>query len=108
MSNSNSKKIKELEHRISKLEKAVFDRKKHVKKNTTNYEGLVGGIQLLIDKGFFKKPVLVTAVHDALQKEGYFRPIQSTDTILRRDMVQRKKILTRIKVGGVWQYVIKK
>lgn len=101
-------KIKELEKRISKLENTVFGTKKSQKNKKSQYNGLVGGINLLIDNGFFKKPVLVTEIQDELQKEGYYHPIQSTDTILRRDMVNRKKILTRIKVGGVWQYVIRK
>lgn len=102
-----SKKIKELEKRISKLESAVFGIKKSTR-GKTDYKGLVGGIRLLIDAGFFKKPVLVTEIQDELQKEGYYFPIQSTDTLLRRDMVNIKKILTRIKVDGVWQYVIRK
>jgi len=104
-----SEKIKELESRISKLEKAVFDQKKSsTNTKSKKYTGLKGGIHLLIDNGFFKKPVFVTEVQDELQREGYFRPIQSTDTILRRDLVQKEKILTRIKVNGVWQYVIRK
>lgn len=110
MSSNDLKKIKELEARILKLEKVVFDTKskKSIKTSTTEYQGLVGGLQLLIDNGFFNKPVLVTEVQDELQKEGYFRPIQSTDAALRKDMVQRKQALTRIRVNGVWQYVIKK
>ena len=71
------------------------------------FKNCLDGLQLLIDNGFFNKPVLVTEVQDELQKEGYFRPIQSTDSTLRKNMV-KKNILTRIKVNGVWQYVIKK
>lgn len=106
----NDSKIKKLEDRLSKLEDVVFGNK--IKPASINqkdpHKGLVGGINLLIENGYFKKPKLVTEVQDELQKEGYFSPIQSTDTILRRDMVNRKKILTRIKVDGVWQYVIRK
>jgi len=69
---------------------------------------LSGGINYLIEKDFFKKPKLVTEVQDELQKEGYYYSVQASDTILRRDMVNRKKTLTRIKVGGVWQYVLRK
>ena len=106
---ADGKKIKELESRISKLEKAVFNKKKSsVKTKSKTYVGLKGGIKLLIDSGFFKKPVLVTQIQDELQREGYFRPLQSTDTILRRDLVQKEKVLTRIKVNGVWQYVLRK
>ena len=101
-------KIKELEKRITRLEKIVLGTKKQNTSSKISHKGLVGGITLLIENGFFKKPKLVTEVQDELQKEGYFRPIQSTDTILRRDMVNRKKMLTRIKINGVWQYVLRK
>lgn len=109
MTEKESKKIKDLEARILKLEKTVFGSKvPSTTSKSTKYEGLFGGINLLIENGFFKKPKLVTEVQDELQKEGYFRSIQATDTSLRRDMVNRKKILTRIKVDGIWQYVIRK
>lgn len=109
MSTTDSKKIKKLEKRISKLEKAVFGTVNSSMKSKANqYKGLVGGLNLLIENGFFKKPVMVTEVQDELQKEGYYNPIQSTDTVLRRDMVNRKKILTRLKVDGIWQYVRRK
>lgn len=109
MSSSDSKKIKKLEERVSKLEKAVFGSQHPQPKNKdAPHKGLVGGINLLIENGFFNKPVLVTEVQDELQKEGYYHPIQSTDTMLRRNMVNRKKILTRLKVDGIWQYVLRK
>lgn len=78
------------------------------KKEPKKYTGLIGGIQLLIDNGFFKKPVLVTEVNEELRREGYFYTVQAVDTILRRDMVKRKKILTRAQIDGVWQYVLRK
>ncbi|MHA7646651.1 hypothetical protein [Nitrosopumilus sp. S4] len=105
---SDAKKIKELESRISKLEKAVFPSNVSKKTNSKTYKGLTGGLSLLLDNNFFKKPKLVTEVQDELKKEGYYYSLQSTDTLLRRDMVNRKKILTRLKSGGVWQYVIRK
>lgn len=108
MTNDKSK-IKELEKRIARLEKQVFGSKSSSKQSSVNeYKGLIGGLNLLIDNGFFKKTKLVTEVQDELQNEGYYHPLQSTDTRLRRDMVKRKKILTRVKVDGVWQYVLRK
>ena len=104
-----SKKIKKLEERVAELEKAVFGTKsKRKTKPQSKYKGLTGGINLLIDNGFFKKPVLVTEVQDELKKEGYFYSLQATDTILRRNMVTRTKILTRMKIDGVWQYAVRK
>lgn len=105
----NKERINELEERILKLEKVVFGtHKKSIKITSSEYKGLIGGITLLLENGFFKKPVLVTEVQDELKKEGYYYSIQATDTTLRRDMVNRKKILSRLKVDGVWQYVIRK
>jgi len=103
------KASKTLEERVSDLEKAVFGSKKPIIKNTDDkYKGVAGGLTLLLENGFFKKPVLVSEVQDELKKEGYFTSIQATDTLLRRGMVKRKKVLTRVKVDGVWQYVIRK
>jgi len=108
----NSKNIKELEKRISILEKHVFGSKRKIpdtsSKKSENYKGHAGGINLLLDNGFFNKPKLVTEVQDELKKEGYYYSLQATDTRLRRDLVNRTKILTRIQVDGVWQYVIRK
>jgi len=109
MESISPKKIKKLEDRITKLEKEVFGTQRpSAKSKSTSYKGLMGGINLIIENRFFKKPKLVTEIQDELKKEGYYYAIQATDTILRRDMVNRKKILTRLKVGGVWQYVIRK
>lgn len=108
MKDTDSEKIKKLEERISKLEKAIFGSQSKSIKNNNHYKGQTGGINLLIDNGFFDKPKLVTEVQDELRKEGYYHSIQSTDTVLRRDMVNRKKILTRLKVDGIWQYVRRK
>ena len=103
------KKFNILEKRLKKLEKAVFGKEpKDEQKGSKKYEGLSGGLQQLIDNGFFKKPVLVTEVNDELRREGYFHPIQSVDTTMRRDLVKRKKILNRVKIDGVWQYILRK
>lgn len=105
---SKNTEIKKLEARIKKIESILFTNKVKTAKSKKTHIGLVGGLTFLIEKGFFNKPKLVTEIQDELQKEGYYHPIQSTDTILRRDMVNRKKILTRLKINGVWQYALRK
>jgi len=106
---TDSKKIKELELRIEKLEKIILGSKiKKSTKEVSEYVGLTGGLNLLLDQGFFNKPVLVTEVLDDLKREGYFYSLQAVDTILRRNMVAKKRILTRMKIDGLWQYVIRK
>jgi hypothetical protein len=98
-----------LEKRITRLEKIILKGKTgNDDKASNKYEGLTGGIQLVVDNGFFKKPVLVTEVHEELKREGYFHSIQAVDTIIRRSFVKKKKILNRVKIDGVWQYVLRK
>jgi hypothetical protein len=75
---------------------------------SNNYKGLVGGITLLIDNGFFISPKTANEVHAELKKETYYYSIQSVDSSLRKDFVSRKKILTRIQEGKVWKYVLRK
>jgi hypothetical protein len=107
--NSSEKRIDALEKRMDRLEKMFLKRKAGTDTKTSKkYEGLTGGIQLLINNGLFKKPVLVTEVNEELKREGYFYAIQAVDTILRRDLVKRKKVLNRVKIDGVWQYILRK
>ncbi|HJW20478.1 MAG TPA: hypothetical protein VJ571_07985 [Candidatus Nitrosotalea sp.] len=110
MGNELEKKLEKILKRLDNLENQVFGKteKTTAKTSSKQYEGLTGGIQKLIDSGFFKKPVLVTEVNEELNRENYFYSIQSVDTIMRRDLVKRKKILNRVKIDGVWQYVLRK
>lgn len=102
-------KFSKLEKRIDMLEKIILKNKiKNETKISKKHGGPTGGIQLLIDDGFFNKPVLVTEVNAELQREGYFYTIQSVDTIMRRDFVKRKRILNRVQIDGIWQYVLRK
>ena len=104
-----TKKIKDIEARVKKIEIYLFGSSpKKSPKKADAYKGLSGGLRLLIENNFFKKPKLVTEVQDELKKEGYYYSIQATDVNLRKSLVNRKKILTRIKVSGVWQYVLRR
>lgn len=102
------KRIDSLEKRLEKIEKTIFGTKSTRTPSKKSFSGLLGGINLLLENNFFKKPRLVTEIQDELQKENYFHSIQSTDTALRRSFVKSKKLLTRIKVDGIWQYVLRK
>jgi len=108
MVDSSSKKIEELESRISKLEKVVFHSSNSSKEFTENYEGLSGGLNFLISKNFLNSPKSAKNVMDELKKEGYFHSKESVDKALRVDFFNKKKILTRIKENNVWHYVIRK
>ena len=102
--------INDLELRIAKLERAVFYRPKKVSRSKVmdgKYDGLTGGIRMLIDCGFFKKPRQIALVQDELEQEGYFRPIESTWATLDKNFV-KQKILSRRKINGTHHYVLRK
>lgn len=106
--NNVEEKLDLFEKRIEKLEKAVFDQKAKPKSLSNDYKGLVGGINFLINSGFFKKLVSVNEVHKELKKESYVYPIKSVEKILRVDFFHKKKILIRDKEDGVWKYALRK
>ena len=81
--------------------------KKKIDKNK-NYRGIFGGIRFLIDGGFLNSPKSVQQIILELKKEGYYGKSASIDKLLRVDLTNKKKVLTRIKEGKVWLYVIRK
>ncbi len=101
------KRMDELEKRVIKLEKTVFTQKTSAVRSK-NYKGLVGGIRFLVDSGFFKKLRSVNDAHNELKREGYYHSLQTVDTILRRDFVSKKKILSRTKEDDIWKYAVRK
>jgi len=100
-------KIDDIVSRIEKLEKIVFNEKKP-KISTKKYEGITGGLNFLIDSNRLDTPKSSKEIHEELKKEGYYYRKEAVDTILRRDFVGSKKILTRDKEGKIWKYVIRK
>ncbi len=105
---SDEEKINDVLERLEKLEKAVFGGKKSKIESDKKYKGLTGGINFLIDSGFLKNLKSTKEVHEEMKKEGYIYRKEAVDTILRRDFVSKKKILTRAKDGNLWKYVIRK
>lgn len=102
------KSLDSFEKRLKKLEEAVFNQKTKSDNRTKKYKGLVGGINFLIDNGFFNKLRTANEVHAELKKEGYYHRLQAVDTTLRRDFVGKKKILARDQENGVWKYALRK
>lgn len=105
--NEIEKKLESFEKRIKDLEKVVFDKKKG-KLSPNKYEGLSGGINYLIDNHFFNTLRSKKEVYMELKKEGYYHRPQAVDTLLRRDFVTKKKILSRIEDGNIWKYGLRK
>lgn len=66
---SNDEKINDILERLEKLENVVFNKKsKKIINNNGKYEGLSGGIQLLIDNSFFNTPRNVPEIVSELKR----------------------------------------
>lgn len=101
-------RITSLENRLNKVEDVIFakqDQQPLVKKK---YEGLTGGIKMLIDSNFLDEPKSAREIADELTREGYYNVKESVDKLLRVDFLKNKKIIMRIKDGKVWKYVKRK
>lgn len=110
-------KLEKIDRRLERIEKKIF----HVDPNVLSkkikptsaskkkdYKGTSGGILFLIDRGFFDEPKSMRAILDELKKEGYFYPVESIDSTVRKVFFNKKKVLTRIKEGKIWLYVTRK
>lgn len=102
-----STKIKEIEERLSKIEKTVFKTKKPTSINN-NYEGLSGGIQLIIDNGFLNTPKDVVEIISELKRENYHYPKESIRKIVSVDFTKKKRILTRVRENNLYKYVVRR
>lgn len=100
--------IQEHEDRIVKLEKLFSDKKstKLTEKKST-HSGVSGGIQMLIDNGFFGEPKSVKAVVTEMKREGYYDSMATIDSTLRKVFL-KNRTLQRINEGKKWKYVIRK
>lgn len=103
--------LKELDSRLKKVEVKVFaqnsEPKPKVSAGNKNYTGLKGGIQLLINENFFSIQKSRDEIHKELARQGYHPAKSAMQTALNRDFMKKKRILTRIRDGNVWKYVIK-
>ncbi|AFS80375.1 hypothetical protein NKOR_02385 [Candidatus Nitrosopumilus koreensis AR1] len=102
----NEDRFEELERRVSKLEKEVFQEKKY--KKETKHTGLRGGLRLLIGNGFFNYPKALNEIVTELKREGYHYPNPSISKALSVDLTLKQKLLNRIKEEKSWKYVLRK
>jgi len=108
---STNERFSKIEKRLQKIEKAVFTKPRVSKKqdkSSDGYDGLSGGIRLLIHNGFFKKPKELKEIFAELKRENYHYSKASISKILARDFVKKAKTLTRIKEGKYFKYVLRK
>ena len=98
--------LEDHEKRIKALEQYLPKQKITEKKK--NYGGLGGGINLLIENGFFVKLKSFGEVVEELKREGYHHSKGSVAKMLSVNFVKKKKILTRVKEGNFWKYALRK
>lgn len=114
--NDLKRRIEELEKRVTNLENGGSSDKissysiqpKKEQGANIKYKGLTGGITFLIDNGFLNTLRSSREIHEELKKEGYIYRAEAVDTILRRDFVSKKKILSRTHEENVWKYGLRK
>ena len=105
-----AKKIEEIDERLKKIEDILFSEQKPLlpSKNKENFSGLAGGIRFLIKNEFFNEPKTLKEVIDELKREGYHRSTSGVASTLSVTFTASQKILTRIKEGKTWKYVMRK
>jgi len=80
--------------------------KKPTTKKEKSYSGLKGGVEFLINDGFFQNLRSTKETHIELKKENYFHSKESVDKRLR--FLVTKKTLTRIKEDKIWKYAVRR
>ena len=98
------------EERIRKLEEKIGQpNSSNIKQDKIKeFKGLVGGINFILENGFLRNLKSVDEIWNELKKEGYNYPKTSVTKILNVNLVNKKKILSRIKENNIWKYAIRK
>ena len=110
----NNEISKQIEKRITRLEKAVFGRKGRtgaVAKSpakASDFSGPTGGVRLLVSKNFFKSERGLADVRAALKKEGYRGYVDAViQTALNRQSARNGPLAT-FKKGSRKMYAKRK
>ncbi len=73
-----------------------------------SFSGVSKHIYSMLQEGFFNQPKLLKEIKEELEKNSCFYDIRVTDNSLRTVFVKNNKLLTRVKDGSRWAYVVKK
>jgi len=103
-----AKILSSIEKRLAEIENIIFTEKPKFEKKKNDYSGLSGGIRQLVDNGFFDKPREMKEIIYELKAVGYHYPDPSTFKIISVDFIQKRKILSRLKIGRNYKYVKRK
>lgn len=102
------KSIRKIILRIERLENAILgSQKKLPSKTLEKFEGVKGGLLLLLSKGYFNKRRTAPAVKEDLKGIGYDYRIKVVQTALNR-LSKNKGPLTAFPEGGIKLYVKRK
>jgi hypothetical protein len=82
----NSKELTTINERLKKLENAVFGKKQKVltANRPEDYGGLVGGLKLLVQKGFFNSRRGLAEIRSELSANDYHYSLQAVNTAVTR------------------------
>ncbi len=100
--------LQDHEERLEKLELLPSSFKATSQIPAKKFEGLIGGINFLMEQNFFTGLKSADKIWTELKREGYVYPKKSVMKILNVDFVNKKKILNRIKENDVWKYCLRK
>ncbi|GEM_PF-2741684 len=99
------REIEKLGGRLTALEHPQI----RIKTKTQNtYSGLNGGIQMLLDEGFFETPKALGEIREKLGEKVYHYGKGSISKALSVYFMKRDQKLTRIKEGKAWKYAQRK
>ncbi len=72
------------------------------------YSGVSKHIYAIMQEGFFDQPRPLKETRAELERKGCFYDIRLIDNSLRKVFMKNNKLLTRVKNGSRWAYVIRK
>jgi len=96
-------KLMEHENRLNKIEQSLKEPAR-ITKPAKKYEGLAGGIRLLLDNNFFDTPKMLNDVIDELKREGYKLSKSGVASTLSATFTNKQKLLTRTREKEGWSY----
>jgi hypothetical protein len=104
-----NKALKDLQHRVEKLEKVVFTKgeAKSLKASDREFKGATGGLRYLASKGFFNRKRAFREINEALASHGYHYSKQAVQTPLNV-LSKPGAMLVSLREGGRKVYATRK
>ncbi len=85
------RKLKEHEDRLKKIESFIFSEKSmKVGKSKKKYDGLAGGIRMIVDDKFLDKPKSLKEILEELKRLGYHYSNTSLNKAVSKDFMKKR------------------